>query len=198
MEKNYTDIMVDLETLGNNSSPVIIQLSAVKFNSVTGETGETFNKLINPMSAVNKGLTINGSTVSWWLQQDEDVIKDVVVESILRGNDIEYVLIEFSKFLGQDDFRIWGNGIISDNVWINSAYKACGLESPVKYWQHSDVRTIVDLGRNLLGKDYKKDIEFIGDAHNAIDDCNHQIRYVCKIIDELKKDKKIETGSIDG
>jgi len=187
--KKYTDVMVDLETLGNSDSPTIIQLSAVKFNSLTGETFEEFSKFIDPRSCILAGLKSDGSTLDWWLRQDKKVFEDVVLKSLSEGLPLTQVLAEFSRFLceNEEDIRIWGNGIMSDNVWIHNAYKASGVANPIKFWQHSDVRTIVDLGRNLLDKDYKKEVIFIGDPHNAIDDCKHQIRYVCKIIEELKK-----------
>jgi exodeoxyribonuclease VIII len=85
------------------------------------------------------------------------------------------------KDLGAKSVRIWGNGMLADNRWLLSAYKAVGLKPAWKYNEDNDVRTIVDLGRRLLDIDPKTDMEFVGDKHNALDDCIHQIKYVCNI-----------------
>ena len=187
--KDCIDIMLDLETLDVGDSPVIIQLSAVKFDRLTGETFDEFSMLINPQSCVKSGLKISGDTLEWWFKQDISVIKKVLTDSILIGRDLRHVLLEFREFLTSDqkEIRVWGNGIMADNVWLSNVYKAEKLEFPIKFWQHSDVRTIVDLGRTLLSADHKKETKFEGDRHNAIDDCKHQIKYVCKIINDLKK-----------
>lgn len=188
MTKKIIDIMTDLETLDNNKNPVITQISAVSFDIVSGERFTEFNKLVNPKSGIDAGLTINGGTVSWWLSQDKDVIKNVFIKSIEDGLDLKEVLLSFSEYIKKvrefhkaDEIRLWGNGCLSDNVWLESAYDAVGLPYPWSYNEHTDVRTLVDLGRRKFGIDPKETIEFKGDKHNAIDDCHYQIDYCCAI-----------------
>ena len=80
---------------------------------------------------------------------------------------------------------MWGNGAGFDNVILRSAYVACGLIVPWKHWNDRDVRTIVDLGRTLLGFNPKKEMPFEGVRHCALDDAKHQARYVSAIIQQL-------------
>jgi hypothetical protein len=191
---NSLDIMVDLETLAVNDSPVIIQLSGVIFDRMTGKTYEEFNELISPESGITSGLSVNGDTVAWWLTQECKVIKDVFLKSITSGKKLDKVLMAFSKFINDvkkthnvESISLWGNGILSDNLWIQSNFKAVGLAECFQYNEHRDVRTLVQVGIDILGKDFKKDTTFVGNEHNAIDDCHHQIKYCVKINKELKK-----------
>lgn len=80
---------------------------------------------------------------------------------------------------------VWGNGATFDNVILGNAYKATRLRQPWFFANDRDVRTIVDLGRQLRGIDPKKDLELEGVAHNALDDAKFQVRYVSEIFKAL-------------
>lgn len=193
--KNQTiDIMLDLETLGNQNCPVLIQLSAVAFNLETKEIYGQYNSLISPQSCVKAKLQSDGSTVDWWLQQEMSVVKKVFVDAVTSGKDLSVTLDEFTLFVNNlkktyqtEEVLIWGNGMLADNRWILSAYNAVKKEPPWCFWQDQDVRTMVNLGHRLLNFDPKKDIPFEGEKHNAIDDCKHQIKYICAIYEKLVK-----------
>lgn len=188
------DVMLDLETLGVGVNPAIIQISAVPFNIETGETnGDHFNQFINPISARTVG-EINGSTLEFWFKQSREVINKVIMTAFDDGGDVESVFSDFSDWIGDlydtyDEIYFWGNGIMSDNVWLESLSERLGKKSPIKFYEHRDVRTIVDLCRMITGKDPKNEIEFIGTKHDAIDDCKHQIKYVSECYRLLKGDK---------
>ena len=188
------DIMLDIETLGVGIGPVITQISAVSFDLETGETGEEFNILVDPMSCIRNNLKVNNSTFKFWSGQDKDVFKKVVLNSFLEGKELKDSLELLNEFIetvrGNSDSKkvtVWGNGIMADNVWLTSAYEECNVLPEWKYSEHRDVRTLVDLGKILNLKDYKSDTEFEGERHNAIDDCKHQIRYCSSYIKELKE-----------
>lgn len=190
--RQVLDIMLDLETLGVGNSPVISQLSAVAFDMDSGDTFEEFNQKITPQSGVSLGLKLDVSTMEWWLKQDQKVLENVIVASITKGTAIKDVLVAFSAYLKDakkvhdaKELRVWGNGTLADNKWLESAFDLAGIEKPFKYWEHSDVRTLVDLGWRITGRDLKKETEFIGEKHNAIDDCKHQIRYCSAIWNEF-------------
>lgn len=80
------DIMLDLETLGLSDSPVITQLAAVAFDITTGESFDEFSVFIDAKSCIEKGLKIDGSTVEWWLKQDERVFKSIFLKAIDNSN----------------------------------------------------------------------------------------------------------------
>jgi hypothetical protein len=198
MQKNYynnktVDVMLDLETFGNKHNPVLIQIAAVAFDLETGEIFQEFNTLVSPQSCVQAGLTCNGDTIEWWLKQDEKVVKKVFVEAITSDKALPEALKDFSAFVenlkktqNARDVLIWGNGMLADNRWILAAFDACGLKAPWMYWHDQDVRTLVSIGRRLVGFDPKKEMPFDGEPHNAIDDCKHQIKYCSAIFKKLK------------
>lgn len=189
------DIMVDLETLGVGTNPVIAQIAAVPFQLETGAVPHLelqFNQFVCPRSCLNAGLKIDPSTMEWWAKQEERVYRDIIVNAFQYGLELKSALESFNVFIdvvkdhyGVKQVRIWGNGMLADNRWLMSAYEAIDLKPGWKYNEDSDVRTLVDLGRRFLDIDPKKDFPFEGNAHNAIDDCLHQIRYVCEIAKRL-------------
>ena len=193
-KQKILDIMLDVETLGTSNNALLLQIAAVPFTLESGEVvGSTyFNQFINPSSCLNVGMDIDLGTITWWLKQDKSAIKKVLVEALLSNNNISQVLTNFNSFLAgtacdYDSIRLWGNGILSDNLWLTSAYTLSGVDNPFRHYQHNDVRTIVDLGWRFLDKDIKASEVFTGEKHNALDDCKHQIKYVTKIVKELTK-----------
>lgn len=80
--------------------------------------------------------------------------------------------------------KVWGNGATFDNVILRGAYERAGHTCPWKFWNDSDVRTIVLLGR-AVGFAPKREMPFEGDAHNALADARHQAKYVSAIWQRL-------------
>jgi len=196
-EKKHLDIMVDLESLGNKDKPVLMQLSAVLFNRHTGKNLEEFNEFICPKSGIDAGLDVQGDTVAWWLTQDKEVIKKVFVKAILEGLPLKEVLEKFNAFLeamkekyNVESIILHGNGLISDGVWIMSAYKAVNVDNPFKYYEYQDVRTLCQVGYDVLGVNFKASTKFVGNQHDGLDDCKHQIKYCTKYMKALKKHHK--------
>ena len=193
MSENYIDIMLDVETLGVGNSPVLLQIAAIPFDIETGETFAGFNQFINPKSCIKSGLEIDSGTVKFWLNEDLEAIQKVLIAAIESEDSLDIVLSMFSIFVERvENFhkkkvRVWGNGVLADNKWIESAYIKLGKKLPWKYNANSDVRTLVDLGKRLLDIDPKNTIEFTGTKHDAIDDCLHQIKYCSEIYKKLGK-----------
>lgn len=181
---NHNDVMLDLETMGNGISPAIIQISAVRFDLATGETSDEFDVIVDMQSSIDWGLDVDASTVQWWMKQDDNARKAVIAD----GASITDALAAFCRWLGgfaNSNTSVWGNGIMADNVWINAAYEKAAIESPIIYWQHKDLRTLVDMGMRKNGINFKNKEKFTGVKHNAIDDCKHQIKYASKIYNNL-------------
>jgi hypothetical protein len=80
--------------------------------------------------------------------------------------------------------KVWGNGANFDNVILRSAYDRAGQTCPWQFWNDSDVRTMVLLGKQL-GFDPKRNMPFDGVAHNALADARHQAKYVSAIWQKL-------------
>lgn len=186
------DLMIDLETLDNTGSPALIQIAAKPFTVEDGKVLDGhFDQIINLKSAMDVGLTVHPDTLKWWLDQEQEVVNKVVVASIQSKNQIKDVLAALNKYVRdlrsqhKAEVEFWGNG--NDYAWLVAAYRACGMEFEVKFWNSNDVRTISKAVRRIRKVDNKKNTVFVGDKHNAIDDCLHQIKYLSADYQELHK-----------
>lgn len=213
MKKNNgktLDIMLDLETLGTNNSPVILQLSAVPFDIENDKLypEDAFNELINPQSCAKIGLNTrgensNGTALDFWLKQDPEVFQKVVLDAFLHGKPVIDVLTAFTKWCESmkkkydcDNLKIYGNGPAADCVWVRSAYEGAKLKAPTMYWDDNCVRTFVDIGRRVLKTNPKDTTKRIGAHHNAIWDCNNQILWVLDIVAKMKGQDKSQCHEV--
>lgn len=191
--KDTIDLMLDLETLSTGSNACIFQISAVPFTLKEGALKDidAFNVLISPLSSSKAGGKIDGDTVSWWFCQDKSLVEKLFVTAITSGAELKDALELFSNYVNElkvvyrvKNVQIWGNGIAADNVWLSNAFKSVNLKYPVSFRDDMDVRTLVRLGKEF-DIDLKDQIKFEGEKHNAIDDCRHQIKYLCGIYNTL-------------
>ena len=169
-------VMLDLETMGKKSNAAIVSIGAVEFNIETAETGDQFYGRVDLQSCLDYGLTVDASTVYWWLLQSEQARKEIAH----GGDNLAHALNVFSEWfrgLGQD-VQIWGNGATFDLGILSSAYEACVLPEPWSCRNERDVRTMVSLYPEVR---IKHDKNFKGVEHNPIDDCKHQINYLSEI-----------------
>jgi hypothetical protein len=168
MKLEGTHVMVDLETLGTDYNAVIIALGAAQF-TVNG-ISSTFYRRIDAQSCVAAGLTIDVSTVEWWMQQS-DAARQIFTQ---KGDKLAHVLQDFSNWFPKEAC-LWGNGATFDNVILNSAYKAVSLQKPWPYWGDQCYRTIKAHHKHVPAD------AFNGVKHNALDDAIHQARHLIKI-----------------
>jgi hypothetical protein len=169
-------IMMDIETFGTDSNSVILSISAVEFDLVTGEVGKTFEVAMDVQEQLRYGRIIEPDTVAWWMGQSKEAIN-----ATFRLNRISVVkaLNDFNQWIKDlgvpaKDIKLWGNGVGFDCILTRNLYKAAGVEFILPYWCDNDVRTLVTLG----GID-TRNFEFVGTKHYGIDDCKHQIKYCC-------------------
>lgn len=213
--ERFGDIMVDLETLGTRQDTIVLEISAVEFNRYTGEIGEVFDAKLDIDEQVQYRRSLNCETLQWWFKQDEEARKNIFDKDvdIIRFN-IPWALSEFSNFVercnnkcnSDSDRRVvklWGNGSLFDLGILQNMYETClpNMKLPWKFWAVNDVRTIVD-----LNPDVKKNCEFDGTPHCAVDDCKHEIKYLVETLktikvvrpeDEIKKEKDNSPRYID-
>ena len=167
-----TDVMADLETLGTNSFAVILSIGAVKFDPFGDPEAEdaydTFHVYVDPASCVMHGLSMDTSTVMWWLAQSKE---SQTYQTEAKRIGLPEALAEFSKWFGDKSLPLWGNGATFDNVILGNAYRACGMEQPWKFWDDRCYRTVKDLAPEI-------EIERLGTHHNAVHDAMSQARHL--------------------
>ena len=165
------NVMLDLETLGNNSNSVIVSIGAVMFDSTVVDENGYFYANVDPESCVQAGLKMDASTVMWWMQQSDQARSAFNVGS----SPLAAALIDFSNWIPPGS-TVWGNGATFDNVILSNAYLATGIPKPWKYNGDRCYRTLKALYQNI-----KADARS-GVYHNALDDAIHQAKHASKIL----------------
>ncbi len=176
IEKQIKNVMLDIETLGNQSYSVITSLGAVEFDIETGETGREFWQNIDVQSCLDVDLKVNSSTIKWWFNQT----KEAQDQMFKNAKPLKTVLSNFSNWIDRDSI-VWGNSCRFDCGILQNAYDKVGIKLPWKYQNERCVRTLL-----MFEPDIKDTIEFEGTAHNALHDCYFQIKYCTQIYNKLK------------
>lgn len=166
--------MLDLETFGNGNDAAIVSIGAVKFD----ETNilDEFHVGVDPRSCQAVGLKFDADTIMWWLHPDRAPARHNLLN--LEQVDIASALVGFSEWAGSSIAAIWGNGATFDNVILRNAYRVCGYEYPVKFWQDQCYRTL---------KYRAPGIELVreGTHHDACDDARSQAKHLQAIVAHL-------------
>ena len=144
---NYTDCMVDLETMSTKTNAAILTIGAVKFDPA-GEMKplaekETYYRKIDLQSCVNIGLHVDPATQKWWNSQG-DIAKEEVMGTVDDRITIRKALLELNDFFFGCTY-MWAQGIDFDCVILREAYTRLGITPPWKFWNSRDSRTVNDL-----------------------------------------------------
>ena len=174
-QMNIKNIMLDLETMGKGSNAAIIAIGAVRFDD--DGIVSNFYEVVDLQSSVDCGMTIDASTVMWWLKQS-----DSARSAITDANNVlslTVALRRFSAWMG-DDAVVWGNGSDFDNVILSNAYKCCDLKQPWKYHNNRCYRTLKNLYPDIT-------LDRQGVHHHALDDASYQALHLIKILKAYKR-----------
>jgi len=157
-------IMLDLETLGTRPGSIVLTIGAVKFDR--GGVRDKFYTAICEADSSANGLSSDPSTVEWWQKQSAEAR-----EAAFAGTDsLRDALEAFSEFCNKDaplGVAIWGNGSDFDNVLLEAAYRAVGMEPPWRFTGNRCYRTVKNLFPDVW-------VDPVGTAHNALDDATYQ------------------------
>lgn len=159
-------VMVDLETMGRCTNAVICSIGAVKF-TIEGEILDTFYCTVDARDCKKHGLVIEQRVVDWWRKQPKEVL-DQLVKGCLP---LREALTKFSQWYGTKSLPTWGNGVAFDNVILESAYEAVGMQRPWKHWEDRCYRTM----KNVIPIEPPARE---GDRHNALDDALFQTKHL--------------------
>lgn len=177
-----THVMLDLETMGNTSNAAIVSIGAVVFSPVTGALGADFEVVVNLNSSAYYS-DIDASTVTWWLTQSEEA-RSIFLRDTPKSS-LKDALLELNQWFADlgdaKDIQVWGNGSGFDNVILMNAFKATRIKPNFTHWNDRDVRTIVEMGRSILGINPKETMTREGTHHSALDDAKFQAKYVSEI-----------------
>lgn len=175
------NVMIDIETFGDKSNSVIVSLGAIAFDIETGEMGDEFYERIDIDSCLKEGLKVTGSTLKWWLVQNEAARQEVAK----GGGSIREVLITFSKYLADTGVKniMWSNGLRFDISLLEDAYIKVDQLVPWEFRNERDVRTLVAFAPEIKSRIVNR---WGAVLHNAKEDCKLQITYCTEIYKKLK------------
>lgn len=193
-ENNMNDVMVDLETLGQEPGSVILSISAVQFNILTGETDREFDQVIGLDSSLKAGLKLDPATLAFWTEASKRLAYFLTYEGRVS---LSTALGNFAIWLGKleqrddgfgstrnDEVRMWGRGPRFDFGLLSFAYNHMGYpRMPWDFRKERCVRTMEMFHPEI--KRLEDGFRTTG-LHNGIDDCKHQIAYVSKIYNKIK------------
>lgn len=171
--------LIDLETLGLKQDAAIISIGVAKFNIETGKIQKIFHGNIKWDSALKYG-NAEPSTVAWW-QQQTGTAKEALATP--AQEDSEQIMKSFVSFLGIDPI-VWGNGACFDLGKLEHWFEKNSQPHPWFYRNTRDVRTMDQLGRDILNFGIS-DQEFIGTKHHPVDDAVNTARYVSQVYRSL-------------
>lgn len=177
-ETCMASVMVDLETLGVGPRAPIASIGAVKMDFESGTLGDKFYRSIDITGYQNDpNFEIDYTTLKWWLAQGPSVI-----QSTFLGETVSLIraLADFSEFVSNDRYEIWGNGSDFDNVILAYAYEAAGYKAPWSFSRNRCYRTMKNLGVGAAKP------ERMGDHHNALDDAVFQAQHLINIMKVIK------------
>jgi hypothetical protein len=144
--------MFDVETLGVESSAVVLSAALIHFDPTERPTYQDlldkacFVKF-NAKEQLDVGRTISKSTLAWWKEQ-HDYVKQVSLtpsrEDMTVENGIAALHAYMAKFPNAKEQTMWARGSL-DQLSIDSLAVRFGLEEITGYNVWRDVRTAVDI-----------------------------------------------------
>jgi len=167
--------MIDLETLDTQPSAHILSIGAC----VIHNPDHSFYKILGTKEQYR---SVSDSTIGWWVEQNQAAQDEVLVEIDVSLKDTLQELTDFIKSTGAE--TIWAHGDDFDCVILSHAYHQLGIKPPWSFWNTRDTRTLIEVAKRLKGKDFEPNRQ--GVYHRAIDDAQHQSKWMTQIWEALE------------
>lgn len=171
-------IMIDLETLGLQPNAVITQISAIAFDLHPLIFGQSFNRYINIQSHLDDGAIIEGEALLFTVKNN--------TQSILSEDrqNIRNALTEFIGFVNsQRPLYIWAKSPQFDCIKLEWWFNKYKVSPPWTYDMLRDVRTLQWASFKDFTNLYNEYRKF---EHNALVDCEYQIKVLSDCMDSVK------------
>jgi DNA polymerase III epsilon subunit-like protein len=167
------NIMIDIETMGTSPTAAILSIGAVRFDADTMEP-EYFYRRATLQSNFDESMTVDASTINFWLSQPEPARIELVTTS--AEETLRVALVALYEFISPFSTthptpQVWANSPAFDCVILRNAYTKLGLVTP---WTHRQERCY----RTLKSLYPATKIEDVGVAHHALSDAMYQAKFV--------------------
>jgi len=186
---DYTDIMVDIETVGTSPDRSgIVQIAAVKFNLAERTVCPQF---FNMSLSIPPHRFYDEDTRQWWLRQKPGQLQDIMSKQ-QPWREVMMSFLEFSR--QKKSLCFWAKPTTFDYMFIQSYFNDAELPNPFHYNNVSDMKSYLKgLHHPHPTPDLK--IPTVGDAHNALNDVFWQLKTLfahADYQDEINKKHGIE------
>lgn len=169
-------LMIDIETLDTKPTAVVTQIAGVWFNPWTQETQEAFSFTLSAAEQEALGRTVGAATALWWMGQSEQARRTMTAGQLGTLDYFRALKIVRENVAGAT--CIWANGPDFDCVILANM-----LGGSWPFWKNRCVRTLKG-----MFPERTKSIEIDPQlAHDALEDCRHQIRQVRAVYQMLGK-----------
>ena len=170
----YNHLMTDIETLDSSPTSVIVSIGAVLFNaSQVHPTG--FYAVVDVQDCIDKGLTVSGNTIGWWLKQSDEARKVFQEKTVSLDTALKGLRNHVFKLTGGTSVKVWGNSYSFDGVILENAYKVIGQQ---KWWNTFSGEGCYRTIKSIKGV---PKIHRQGTHHNALDDAISQADHLIEI-----------------
>lgn len=178
------NIMLDIETLGTQPGCVVLSIGAVEFDN-SGILA-TFHAHIDVASSHKAGLTVDPSTMMWWLGQSKEAQDAILQPDTVSLQDALAALTDTFEW---GNTRLWANGASFDFPILEAAHSAVGVPVPWQFWNLMDYRTL----KNLVDKKVYAQLHVKPDiAHDALADAKSQALTAINIMKFIEGDTDAE------
>ena len=188
-------LMIDWETHGLGSRPVVIQLGVTVFDThgTGGELPEGASQEwnIDPQTCQDLGFEEDASTLQWWADRPAATREAVYAEPRYS---IQHVMDNLTAFHRRyQPARVWCHGATFDVPVAESYYRALSLQAPWNFYDVRDTRTLFEMAEGLTGWRRPK----TNTAHTGRADAIAQARDVQAAMAALRSMERTKTvGSI--
>ena len=149
---SYTDVSIDLETLGVRPGSVITQIGLCGFNQRPPVSGGTASKsatliVVDPQSMIDLGFFVDWSTIAWWLNAAEAPRVSMANRRTVM-HEIGRALYRVGEWFANEcapNVRVWGHGCGFDCTQLEIAFQKLGMPVPWDFRRVRDLRTLADL-----------------------------------------------------
>jgi hypothetical protein len=181
MIDNFRHCMIDIETLSTQQNAAIIQIAAVVFNPLNGQTDKYFVRNIGSIDIA--GLDVALETIEWHQKTRYRVLYGADSNDRVSLMKALFELDDFLCAVGPS--YIWANSPAFDiNILLNAYKQMDHLDvylGKARYKTFMDVRTLKLVTKALFPDyDIKRETPDIH-KHDALNDCYAQIKEVFNI-----------------
>lgn len=175
--------VVDEESMSTEPNAAILAIGATMIDNLTPV--DRFYVNVDLQSCRDAGLHESESTRKWWSEQSAEAFNATQTDTVPLRTALQMWSDWINKHGGKK-VRLMGNGPCADNMWLNSAYKACGMKNPVPFFNDICHRTLNWIGGAWFDLD-KGDVPFKGVKHHAGDDAEHEAQHAIMVLNKLRQ-----------